>query len=337
MDDLRMLRDFGAELDHEPPATLVRQRERMLRARPRRRWTGWWAAGLVAVGTAVAVAVPTLLINGNTVAAPSAGMSGPDMSGTRNILVIGSDTRDGPGNAEYGPALARSPGKGGKRSDTILIMHVPADRGQVVGVSVPRDSIVEIPSCGSSPARKGMINSAYDSGGVSCLKKTLEKLTDLRIDHTVEVDFTGFKGMVDALGGVEVTLRTPVDDKASKLKLPAGKSMLNGEKALGYVRLRRYGDGSDVQRIKRQQILFLAMLKKARTVAGRPEVLREFLGAVRKSVRTDLSLESMAALAGGMSKTKVSFVTVPWTIYPEDPNRLVWKQPEAGRLFERLR
>ncbi|MFI9593406.1 LCP family protein [Nonomuraea sp. NPDC052265] len=337
MDDLRMLRDLGGALEHEPPATLVRQRERLLRERPRRRWTPFWMAGLVAVGTAAAVAVPTLLVNGNTVAAPSAGTRPADMSGARNILVIGSDTRDGPGNAKYGPALARTPDKGGRRSDTILLVHVPADRGKAVGVSVPRDSLVQIPSCGSSPARRDMINSAYNTGGAGCLRKTLEKLTDVRIDHTVEVDFAGFKGMVDALGGVEIRLRTPVDDKASKLKLPAGKVMLHGESALGYARLRRYGDGSDVQRIKRQQILLLAMLKKARSLGSDPARLSGFLGVVRTSVRTDLRLDSMIELARTTSATQMSFVTVPWKPAEDDPNRIEWRQPEAAKLFERLR
>ncbi|MFI6174703.1 LCP family protein [Nonomuraea sp. NPDC051191] len=336
MDDLRMLRDLGGALEHEPPATLVRQRERLLRDRPRRRWTPFWMAGLVAVGTAAAVAVPTLLVNGNTVAAPAMGPGAADMSGDRNILVIGSDTRDGPGNAKYGPAMARTPDKGGGRSDTILLVHVPADRGAAVGVSLPRDSLVRIPACGSQPARRDMINSAYNSGGASCLRKTLEKLTDVRIDHTVEVDFTGFKGMVDALGGVEITLRTPVDDKASKLKLPAGRVQLDGESALGYARLRRYGDGSDVQRIKRQQILMLALLKKAKSAASDPNRLNAFLGQVSKSIKTDMSLESMVELATSTSATRMSFVTVPWKPAKDDPNRLEWRQPEAAQLFKRL-
>ncbi|MFI7419277.1 LCP family protein [Nonomuraea sp. NPDC049684] len=337
MDDLRMLRDLGGELEHEPPPTLARQRDRLLRERPRRRWTAYWTAGLVAVGTAAAVAVPTMLVNGNTVAGPSTGARPVDMTGARNILVIGSDTRGGPGNAKYGPALARTPDKGGRRSDTILLVHVPADRGQAVGISVPRDSIVQIPSCGSDPARKDMINSAYDSGGAGCLRKTLEKLTGVRVDHTVEVDFAGFKGMVDALGGVQITLRSPVDDKASKLRLPAGKVMLDGESALGYARLRRYGDGSDVQRIKRQQILLLAMLKKARSTVADPARLRGFLGEVRKSVRTDLSLEAMVELAKSMPATQVAFATVPWKPAQDDPNRVEWQQPDAQKLFDRLR
>jgi anionic cell wall polymer biosynthesis LytR-Cps2A-Psr (LCP) family protein len=128
-----------------------------------------------------------------------------------------------------------------------------------------------------------------------------------------------------------------VDDKASKLTLPAGKSLLNGEKALGYVRLRHYGDGSDIQRIKRQQTLLLTMLKKARTLIGDPDKLKDFLAATRKSVKTDLSVEFMYELATGMSKTRVTFLTVPWTPDREDRNRIAWKQPEADKLFKSLR
>ncbi|WP_433436739.1 LCP family protein [Nonomuraea sp. CA-141351] len=334
MDDLKLLRDLGGELGHEPPATLVRQRERLLRDRSRRRWAGWWTAGLVAVATAAAVAVPTVLIADRHTAAPPAGGRTVDMSGTRNVLVIGSDIREGPGNAKYGPMQARQGGD--KRSDTIMIVHVPADRGLATAVSIPRDSMVAIPRCGSSPARTGMINSAYDTDGAECLKRTLESLTGLRIQHSVEVDFAGFKGLVDALGGVEVTLPEAVDDKASKLKLPAGKQLLNGEAALGYVRLRHYGDGSDVARIKRQQALVLSMLKKVRSGMSSPDRLKSFLGEVRKAVKTDLSLESMYELATELSHTKVDLTTVPWEPYPEDRNRLQWKEPEAGRLFKRL-
>ncbi|MET7332589.1 LCP family protein [Nonomuraea sp. NPDC005650] len=334
MDDLKLLRNLGEELGHEPPATLVRQRERMLRDRPRRRWSGWWTAGLVAVATAGAVAVPAVLVSGHNTAMPPAGSQSVDMSGTRNVLVIGSDTRQGDGNAKYGPMQAKQ--NVGKQSDTIMIVHVPADRGSATVVSVPRDSMVEIPRCGSSPSRVDLINSAYRTGGAGCLKRTLESLTGLRIQHSVEVDFTGFKGMVDALGGVEVILPRPVNDKASKLRLSAGKHVLNGEAALGYVRLRHYGDGSDVQRVQRQQSLVLAMLKKARSGLSSPERLKSFLGEVRKSVKTDLSLESMYELATELSGTKLDLTTVPWEPHPEDRNRLRWKQPEAGKLFKRL-
>ncbi|WP_327586329.1 LCP family protein [Nonomuraea sp. NBC_00507] len=333
MDDLKLLRDLGRELEHEPPATLVRQRDRLLRARPRRRWAGWWTAGLVAVATAAAVAVPTVLIADRHTAAPPAGSQAVDMSGTRNVLVIGSDTREGEGNAPYGP---RSTGAG-KRSDTIMIIHVPADRGRATAVSVPRDSMVAIPACSGLPARTDMINSVYNKGGAACLRRTLEKLTGLSIQHTVEVDFAGFKGMVDALGGVEITVARAVDDPKAKLKLPAGKVLLNGETALGYARLRYVGDGSDIGRIKRQQQLVLAMVKKAGTAFADADRLKAFLGALRKAVKTDLSLEAMYELAGELAKTKMDLVTVPWEPYTRDNHRLQWKQPEAGELFKSLK
>ncbi|KAB8190407.1 LytR family transcriptional regulator [Nonomuraea phyllanthi] len=335
MDDLKLLRDLGVELEHEPPATLRLQRESLSRSRPRRRWAAWWTAGLVAAATAAAVVVPTLIVSDRHTAPAPAAWRSVDMSGTRNVLLIGSDTREGPGNAKYGPQQARS--DVGQRSDTIVIVHIPADRGTATAVSIPRDSMVAIPRCGSSPAQRNMINAAYDLGGAACLRKTLESLTGLRIQHTVEVDFTGFKKMVNALGGVEVTLRRPVDDRASKLKLPAGKNHLDGEAALGYVRLRYYGDGSDIARVKRQQQLVQAMLKKARSGLSSPTSLKTFLSSVRDAVTTDLSVESLYALATDLSKTELTFTTVPWEPDTQDRNRLQWKQPEARELFSGLK
>ncbi|SPL94404.1 Cell envelope-associated transcriptional attenuator LytR-CpsA-Psr, subfamily A1 (as in PMID19099556) [[Actinomadura] parvosata subsp. kistnae] len=258
------------------------------------------------------------------------------MSGTRNILVIGSDTREGAGNERYGPESARR--NAGQRSDTIMIVHIPADRGKATAVSVSRDSMVRIPRCGTEPARLDMINSAYAKGGVSCLRATLEKLTGLRLHHTVDVDFNGFKTMVDALGGVTVKLPRPVDDAAAKLKLPAGESVLNGEQALGYARLRHYGDGSDIARIKRQQALVLAMLKKAqRQLVADPAKLKAFLGEMRKGVRTDLSVEEMYELGRQLQEVEMSVAAVPWEPYPGNPNRIQWKQPAATALFDSLK
>ncbi|WP_052423527.1 LCP family protein [Nonomuraea candida] len=333
MDDLKLLRDLGAELEHQPPPTLVRQRERILRARPRRRWSPWWAAGLVAVATSVAVAVPTVLVGDRSVSTPPAPAAPVDVSGARNVLVIGSDTRKGDGNAKYGPHSQDH----GQRSDTIMIINLPADRGKATAVGVPRDSMVKIPRCGSDPARTSMINSAYNSGGAACLRATLEKLTGLRLHHTVEVDFTGFKGMVDALGGVTVEVPRPVDDRASKLRLPAGRHTLDGERALGYVRLRHYGDGSDTARMKRQAVVVKAMLTKARRIVGQPAQLRAFLAEVRRWVRTDLSLEEMYELSRQLGGTTMSYVSVPWEPAPETGNRLRWKQPAADRLFDSLK
>ncbi|NUR89357.1 MAG: LCP family protein [Nonomuraea sp.] len=327
MDDLKLLRDLGAELEHQPPATLAAQRNRLLSGRARRTRWSWLAMGLVGVATAATITVPVVLVNaGGERVPPSVGTRPVNVTGVQNVLVIGSDTREG-ANSAYGRPQ-------GRRADTMLIVHIPADRGKATVVSLPRDSLVKIPKCGANPASVNMLNSAYSAGGVTCARATVEHLTGMRVDHYVELDFAGFKKMVDALGGVEVTLPRPVDDKAAKLKLPAGRSMLNGEQALGYVRLRRYGDGSDVQRIKRQQALMLSMLKRVKT---RPEALRGFLSATREAIRTDFDLESMYKLATQLQGSKVGFATVPWKPAPTDPNRIVWKQPEAQRLFDQLK
>ncbi|SEG74552.1 cell envelope-related function transcriptional attenuator common domain-containing protein [Nonomuraea solani] len=335
MDDLKLLRDLGGDLEHQPPSTLVRQRDRFLRDRLRRRWPAWWTAGLVAAATATVVAVPAVLVAGRD-STPTAGAETVDMSGTRNVLVIGSDSRAGEGNAKYGPQSARQ--HMGQRSDTIMIVHVPADRSRATAVSVPRDSMVRIAACGPDPSRVDMINSAYNSGGAACLRTTLERLTGLSLQHTVEVDFAGFKDMVDALGGVQIKVPQPIDDRASKLTLPAGTVTLDGEKALGYARLRYVGDGSDVSRIKRQQTLVTAMLKKARQqLVADPGKLKGFLGEVHESVRTDLSLEAMYELGTQLMSTKVTTVSVPTRRHPADRNRLEWKQPETDQLFKKLK
>ncbi|WP_336209766.1 LCP family protein [Nonomuraea sp. LPB2021202275-12-8] len=328
MDDLRILRDFGEELAHEPPATLVRQRQRMLRARPRRRTFGWPMTALVAAVTAAVVAVPTLLIGGWDTVRPLAGERPVKVTDALNVLLVGTDSQAGT------PRFRK-----GARTDTMIVLHLPADRRKVTVVSIPRDSIVEIPRCGSAPARTDMINSAFDRGGLSCAVKTVETLTGIRIDHMIEVEFAGFVQLVDALGGVEVKLERPVDDPKSKLKLPAGRNLLNGETALGYMRLRNYGDGSDIGRIKRQQQLLYAMAKKAKLVLTDPAQLRAFLAEAAKSVRTDeaLDLETMAGIASSAQGSSVSFRTIPWRPHPQVPNRIQWRQPEADKLFGTLR
>ncbi|NUW44810.1 LCP family protein [Nonomuraea rhodomycinica] len=330
MDDMKLLRDFGAALEHEPPATLARQRNRLTEAKPRRRRVGLLVTGLAAVATAAAVAVPTLVLRGHqTVAPPTGARPAKVTTGTLNVLVVGTDGEAGSERFRHGA-----------RTDTILLVHVPADRKEITAVSIPRDSLVQIPRCGSQPPRKDMINSAFDKGGLACTVKTVETLTDVRIDHMMEVDFTAFKQVVDALGGIQVKLREPVNDPKAKLRLPAGTSVLNGQQALGYMRLRSYGDGSDIQRIKRQQVLLRAMLAKGKKMLTDPAKVRAFLGVAGKSIKTDegFDLETMADLAVSMSDTRLTgFLTVPWVPSPDDPNRVVWKQPDAGRLFARLR
>ncbi|WP_049559462.1 LCP family protein [Nonomuraea sp. SBT364] len=333
MDDLKTLRDFGRQLEHEPPPTLVRQRERLLRAGasgPGRRRLGWMMAGLVAVTTALAVAVPALLVGG----VDTAGVGVPaeprpaKVTGALNVLLVGTDSQAG--SERF---------RNGARTDTMMLVHLSADHKNVKAVSIPRDSMVKIPRCGGEPARRALINSAYDTGGMACAVKTVESLTEVRVDHTVEVDFAGFAALVDALGGVEVKLPAAVDDQAAKLRLPAGRQVLTGEQAMGYMRLRRVGDGSDIARIKRQHGVVMAMLRKAKSELTDPVKLREFLTTAARTIRTDaeLDVETMIELAVVVRDTEVSIVTVPWRPHPDDPTRVQWVQPTADRLFAQLR
>ncbi|MEV4287033.1 LCP family protein [Nonomuraea bangladeshensis] len=276
----------------------------------------------------------------------------PPDTGALNVLLVGSDTRAGAGNAKYGQQTARLADAGGKRTDTIILMHISPNRDKARLISFPRDSMVQIPKCKNEATkqemapRRDMINSAYNSGGVACTISTIETLTGIRVNHFVEVDFSGFKNIVDALGGIEICLRTAVNDKASKLVLPAGRSLLNGEKALGYVRLRKYGDGSDIQRIRRQQIFLSKVVAKATSSELLTDVgkLRDFISAAAGSVTMDPELANdpeqlieIATSAKQLTAGGVQFTTIPWAPDPEDKNRVVWKEPDATKLFTSIK
>ncbi|SDH77922.1 LCP family protein [Nonomuraea jiangxiensis] len=276
----------------------------------------------------------------------------PPDTGALNVLLVGSDTRAGKGNAQYGQQLAREADAGGKRTDTIILLHISPNRDQARLISFPRDSMVQIPKCRNEttkqemPPRRDMINSAYNSGGIACTMSTIETLTGIRVNHFVEVDFSGFKNIVDALGGIEICLKSGVNDRASKLVLPPGKSLLNGEKALGYVRLRHYGDGSDIQRIRRQQIFLSKVVAKATSSALLTDVgkLRDFIAAAAGSVTMDPELANdteqlieIAMSARELTASGVKFTTIPWVPDPLDKNRVVWKEPDAQELFTAIR
>ncbi|MFC4908999.1 LCP family protein [Actinomadura gamaensis] len=279
-------------------------------------------------------------VDGNIrhVSAADLGPRPAKLTRAQNILVVGSDSRDG-ANAAYGKDQ-------GARTDTMVLFHVPADGKNVRGVSLPRDSMVQIPACRTAggatvAARTGQINAAFNEAGLACAWKTVEADTGVRVDHALQIDFTGFKSMVDALGGVELTVPAKIDDAKAKLHLNPGRQKLDGEQALGYARARySVGDGSDLGRIKRQQQLMTAMADKARGQLGNPARLYSFLRAASRSVTTDggLGLKQMFDLANGIGDTgKISFTTVPVGPYPADPNRVQWTQPAAGRLFQSLR
>ncbi|MEU0833281.1 LCP family protein [Streptomyces sp. NPDC005969] len=263
----------------------------------------------------------------------------------QNILLIGSDSRAGD-NGRYG----RSYG-GSQRSDTTILLHLPADRKSVTAMSLPRDLMVEIPRCRTSDGKRtdkqfAQFNWAFEFGGTACTIRTVELMTGIRMDHYMVVDFSGFKDMVDAVDGVEICLKEPVDDPDAHVKLRAGRQKLDGEEALGYVRARKsLGDGSDTDRMDRQQRFLGALVNKVQSngVLLNPTRLYPVLDAATKSLTTDPGLDSLKdlyALVRGVRDVptdKVQFLTVPRQPYAADPNRDELVQPDAAKLFRQLR
>ncbi|KUL78617.1 LytR family transcriptional regulator [Streptomyces sp. NRRL WC-3605] len=265
--------------------------------------------------------------------------------GAQNILVIGSDSRSGDGNRRYGRD------SGSERSDTTILLHLSADHRSATAVSIPRDLMVDVPGCrraggGRSRPMFAMFNHAFQVGGSACTIRTVERMTDIRVDHHMVVDFHGFKEMVDAVDGVEICLTKPIRDKAAKLRLPAGKVTLDGEQALGYVRARKsLGNGSDTDRMERQQRFLAALVHKVQSndVLLNPVRLYPVLDAATSSLTTDPALASLRGLydlVRGMRDIpteRVQFLTVPRESYVYNANRDQLVEPEAQRLFERLR
>ncbi|MFF1442836.1 LCP family protein [Streptomyces sp. NPDC058295] len=263
----------------------------------------------------------------------------------QNILLIGSDSRSGDGNRKYGRD------SGTERSDTTILLHLAAGRHSATAVSVPRDLMVDVPACLRPDGKRtepmfAMFNYAFQSGGSACTIRTVEKLTGVRIDHHVVVDFSGFKDMVDAVDGVEVCLKEPIDDKAARLRLPAGRVTLDGEQALGYVRARKsLGNGSDTDRMDRQQRFLGALVNKVQSndVLLNPVKLYPLLDAATSSLTTDPDLASLRGLyelvrgLRDIPTEHVQFLTVPRESYVYNANRDQLVEPEAEKLFERLR
>lgn len=260
-----------------------------------------------------------------------------------NVLLIGSDSRLGSDIGGDSSGLA----------DTVILLHLSGDRDRAYGVSIPRDLMVERPACTNAdsgveiPASNGLeqFNAAFAYGGPACTMKTVEHMTDVRIHHFVEVNFNGFRDMVDALGGVPICVPEEVNDTYGKIHLRAGSYEADGRQALDYVRTRTaISDNGDVGRMRRQQAFLAAMTNKAVSLGTlvNPVKLYNFLDAATKSIRLDDGLDSPAKL-GGLAKQltdigldNVQFLSVPFDWWPEDRNRLILTE-DADELWDLLR
>ncbi|WP_183154223.1 LCP family protein [Streptomyces shenzhenensis] len=264
-----------------------------------------------------------------------------------NILVLGSDSRSGKENQELGGGDSS-----GARSDTAMVVHIDAGRTRATVVSIPRDTLVNRPSCplrsggSTAVAYSAMFNSAYSVGGPVCAVKTVESFTGVRMDHYVEIDFSGFAKLVDALGGVEVTTDEDIEDDQSHLHLKKGTHHLDGTEALALARTRHgIGDGSDLGRIGLQQKLVKGLLEQmaATNLLGDPTRLYRVANAVTASLTTDTGLDSLPELMSlgqslkGLTADRVTTVMMPVMTAPYDRNRVVAREPAASDLWASLR
>ncbi|MDD1476644.1 LCP family protein [Arthrobacter sp. H16F315] len=208
-----------------------------------------------------------------------------------NILVMGSDSRDASGGAAA-EAAAGAPSN--QRSDTLMLVHIPADRAHIYSISIMRDLWTTIPGHGEAK-----INAALAFGGVPLVVQTVESLLQQRIDQVVRIDFEGFQGLVDAIGGVTVDVKVPFTGTRAKSEyvFNAGPNTLDGARALAFVRERyAFADG-DYQRVRNQQLLLAAVIGKtldAGTVQ-RPLTLEHALSAVAPFVSVAPALDLVEA------------------------------------------
>ncbi|WP_328672044.1 LCP family protein [Streptomyces sp. NBC_00328] len=264
----------------------------------------------------------------------------------QNVLVLGSDSRAGAN------AALKTGNVSGARSDTALVMHIPEGRQKAVAVSIPRDTLVTRPECTRADgttvpsAQRVMFNSIYSQVGSACVVKTVEKISGIRMDHYMEIDFAGFKDLVDAIGGVTVTVGKDIHDSSSGLDLTAGTHQLNGTQSLEFVRTRHgIGDGSDLGRIGLQQQFMTALLSeiKKQDLLGSPAKTYKIADSLTQALTTDSDLASLSALAefgrsmNGVDPSTMETIMLPVAYDKVDPNRVVAAEPQASTLWKALR
>lgn len=231
-----------------------------------------------------------------------------------NILVLGSDTRANQG-AGFGNVA-------GARSDTVMLLHLNAERTAATVISFPRDMWVLMPSCANNQGgSENKFNAVFAYGGPGCTAALVTNITGLAIDHVIVVDFSGFKKIVDAMGGLNVCLANPIDDAKAHIQLPAGQQILDGTQALGLARARySLADGSDLARIKRQQALVLLAVKqiKSKGTLTNPNQLYKLGEAFASALSVDPGLASLPSLTGlawqikDLPLSHIEMMTVPY-------------------------
>nr|WP_221204014.1 LCP family protein [Modestobacter versicolor] len=263
-----------------------------------------------------------------------------DTGEAMNLLLVGSDSRAGATDEEL--AQLNTEANAGLNTDTMILVHVPADGSAASFVSFPRDSYVEIPGHGSDKLNAAYAYGAQEAGseaseaeqqaaGAQLLIQTISQLTGLRIDHYAEVDLLGFFKLSSVVGGVEVNLCEAVQDDFSGVDLPAGVQTISGEQALAFVRQRHGLPRGDFDRIIRQQTFIAGMIRKmlSENVLLDLGKQRQLVQAAADALTVDqtLNLLNLAQQMQSVQPGSIDFQTVPYIGDDED---------DAGRYILRL-
>ncbi|MEK2494105.1 LCP family protein [Kitasatospora purpeofusca] len=341
-----------AEAASEPPHPGGRAaRRRALAARRTRRrrilkWTGGLAAFALVAGCGGAYYAYQHFNNNITAVKVQLGNEAErpkPVADALNILVIGTDSREGLGR-EYGDE-----GSAG-HADTTLLFHIAKDRSNATALSIPRDLMVPVPECQAPDGKtipgtaRTMFNNSLGQEGrdPGCTWKTVEKVTGIRVDHFVMVNFDAVKTLSTAVGGVEVCAAKDINDPDSHLRMSKGRHVVQGDEALAFVRTRHaVGLGGDLTRIPLQQQFIGSMIRsiKSSDTLTNPAKLWKLADSATKALTVDSgigSVDKLKDLALDLSKVdsgKITFATVPVLDDPADENRLVLKQPDAAQLF----
>jgi len=267
-----------------------------------------------------------------------------DIDGPINVLLVGSDTREGQGSTAYGPV-------GSALADVIILLHISRDRQNAVAMSIPRDLMVAVPSCPNPeggdpyPARDfAQINSTMTKAGPACTLLAVQKLTGVTIPYLAVIDFKGVIAMSEAIGGVDVCVATAIDDEYTNLYLEPGEHTLIGDEALAFLRTRHgVGDGSDLSRISNQQVFLTSMVRKLKDEGALTNPFTMFrLGTAALSNMTlSKSLTDLGVIFGLAQQVnqvdldKITFIKLPvYDLDGEYAGRVAPSPERAAELFE---
>ncbi|MFG2347314.1 LCP family protein [Streptomyces phaeochromogenes] len=339
----------------EPPPGRRRTKPKKSRAKKILLWTGGGMA-LVLVGVSAAAYAYIKHLEGNvaTTDVGSAGASSFSKDEAFNILIIGTDKRTGAGNEGYGDK-----GSVG-HADTNILLHVSKDRTNATAMSIPRDLMVDIPDCptrqedGSEKIVAGTLNQRFNTslgqGGrdPGCTMRTVEAVTGIKPQHFMMADFNAVKTLTTAVDGVDVCVEKAVDDKESKLKLPAGTSKVEGEQALAFVRTRHsFGNQGDLDRIKVQQQFLGSLMRKMASsdTLTSPSKLLKLAEAATKALTVDTGIGKVSTLKDVALELKkvppknITFTTVPVKDNPAEKIKatVVVDESRAPQVFQMIK